>query len=85
MEQTVIMKGVALFATLIGVYQWLGQGTQGTSLFDIMILLFATALIISIDADRHAKPEIPEVAGDYSQPNESLKKFFSRSFAIVKH
>ena len=46
MEQTEMMKGIGLFATLIGVYQWLGQGT---SLLDIIIILFTVSLIISMD------------------------------------
>jgi len=49
MEQA-IMKGAALFATLIGIYNWLGQGA---SFFDILIIFLATALIITTDAEKH--------------------------------
>ena len=49
MEQTVTIKGIALSATLIGIYQWVGSGT---SFYDIMVILFATALVISLDSEK---------------------------------
>ena len=71
MEQTVVMKAVALFATLMGIYQWLGQGT---SLFDILVILFATALIVSIDLDQKREITVPIEAGDNSKENSLFVK-----------
>ena len=78
MEQTRIMKGVALFTTLIAIYQWLGNGT---SLFDIIILLLSTALIINIDK-QEAKEDgpVPEHVGDI-QKNKN--NFFCRLRRII--
>ena len=71
MENTLVMKGIALFATLIGVYQWLGQGT---SLYDILVIMFATYLVISIDAGKQTvhRTEVQPVEGD----NSEKKSFF---------
>jgi len=41
-----IAKGVALFATLIGISQWLGQEV---SMYNIMMLTLVTGLILSLD------------------------------------
>lgn len=49
MDNTTMIKGIALFATLTGIYQWLGNGT---SLYDIMIILLATFLVISMEPQR---------------------------------
>jgi len=65
------MKGVALFATLIGVYQWLGQEA---SLYDIMVILFATALIVSIELEQKHDIKKNNAPGD----NPTQKGFFWR-------
>jgi hypothetical protein len=75
------MKGIALFATLIGVYQWLGTGT---SLYDIMVILLATYLIISIDAGKPTenpkRDEAQQIAGD----NAERKAFFLKAVNPLK-
>jgi len=79
MENTATMKGIAMFATLIGVYQWLGQGT---SFLDIMVLLFATALVISMDGGGQ-KQQVTQPVSDNIETgdNQNTKKrsvFFCR-------
>jgi hypothetical protein len=54
MENTTMMKGIALFATLTGVYQWLGNGT---SLYDVMIILLATFLVVSMEPHEREQPK----------------------------
>jgi ABC-type enterobactin transport system permease subunit len=69
------MKGIALFATLMGVYNWL---SQGTSLFDILVIVFATALVISIDSEKK-EANIEEVnAGD----NQTLKNLILKLWRL---
>jgi hypothetical protein len=78
MENTVTMKGIAMFATLIGVYQWLGQGT---SFLDIMVLLFATALVISMDGGGQKHQSIQPVSDEKETGDNQNKKrgvFFCR-------
>ena len=64
-----IAKGVALFATLIGIYNWIGQGT---SLFDILVLTFAAALILSVDSSEREIPALPIDRGEI----QNKKEFF---------
>jgi hypothetical protein len=72
MENTAIMKGIALFATLTGIYQWLGQGT---SFMDIMVLLFATALVISMDGGGQKHQEVQPVSDvKETGDNQNTKK-----------
>ena len=78
MEQTVIMKGIALFATLIGVYEWMGEGT---SMFDIMVILFATALVISLDSEKKQRVLDTRVEMG-NNPTKQPKGFFARVNAI---
>ena len=49
-------KGVALFATLVGIYNWVGQGA---SLLDVAIVLFAAILILGIEHDTKDTPPVP--------------------------
>jgi len=79
MENTITMKGIALFATLIGIYQWLGQGT---SFMDILVLLFATALVISMDGggQKHQVEQIVPNEEKETGDNQKIKRsnFFCR-------
>jgi len=70
MENTKVAKGVALFATLIGIYNWVGQGA---SIFDILILTFAAVLILSVDSEN--KRSFPETIEPSENP--SKKGLFS--------
>jgi len=84
MEQA-IMKGAALFATLIGIYNWLGQGA---SFFDILIIFLATALIITTDAEKHEVIAPTETGDNLKKSNFFLQKVIplSEMFALsVRH
>jgi hypothetical protein len=76
MEKAMISKGVALFATLIGIYTWIGQGA---SLFDIIILIFAAFLIISTDSENR-KELLPQDLGE----NQNKKDFFYKVTVPLK-
>ncbi len=79
MEKTLLMKGVALFATLTGVYQWLGQGT---SMYDIMIILLATYLVISVEGNSEKRKDSEmQVVGD---DTNSGKNFFCHQVNPLK-
>jgi len=64
MEQTILLKGLALFATLTGLQQWLAQTV---ALFDIMFILLITAFLLSLEMD-YAKHKRRE--GDNPQPSQ---------------
>ena len=76
MEQTLAIKGIALFATLIGIYQWVGESA---SFYDIMVILFATALVISLDSEKKQR-EVTTVVEVGDNPTEkpvnNAKVFF---------
>ncbi len=77
MENTAIMKGIALFATLTGIYQWLGNGT---SLYDVLIIFFATFLIISMEPTRKGETDrLVQETGD----NHQVKKNIFREFVAL--
>ncbi|MEK6958954.1 MAG: hypothetical protein AABW59_02805 [archaeon] len=76
MEETLIIRGVALFATLAGIQQWFAQNV---SLFDAFFLLLVAAFLISLEHDyikyrekrdspSHAKYE--KVHGTKESPGE---------------
>jgi len=48
MEETLILRGIALFATLAGIQQWLAENV---SLFDAFFLLLVTAFLMSLEHD----------------------------------
>lgn len=52
MEQTLILKGIGVFATLLGVYQWMATEAQPT---DITFILIVTVLLVLMDAERKDK------------------------------
>jgi|GEM_PF-2002319 len=61
-----IAKGVALFATLVGISQWLGQEV---SMYNIMMLTLVTGLILSIDTKKAPKvkkegPSVSPILGE---------------------
>ncbi len=72
-ENATLSKGVALFATLIGIYNWIGQGT---SLFDIVVLVFAAALIMNVDFGNEKKSDLPLEQGEIQK-----RSFFSATVA----
>jgi len=65
-----IAKGVALFATLIGITQWLGQEA---SLFNIMMLTLITGLILSLDTK-----SVPKIKREVSADNPIVGGLFHR-------
>lgn len=71
MENAGISKGVALFATLIGIYNWIGQGT---SLFDIIIVLFAAALILNVDSHDERKTGVPLEQGETQNKQDFFRQ-----------
>lgn len=79
MESATLSKGVALFATLIGIYNWIGQGT---SLFDIVVLVFAAALIMNVDFGNERKSDLPLEQGETQNNKQS---FFSATVAPLSH
>ena len=64
MEQTILLKGVALFATLTGIQQWLAQDV---ALFDIMFVGLIVAFLIALEMDyiKHKN----RMKGDNPQPS----------------
>jgi hypothetical protein len=48
MEQTIMLKGIALFATLTGIQQWL---SHAVALFDIMFIILIVAFLLSLEID----------------------------------
>ena len=54
MEQTIMLKGIALFATLIGIQQWL---SHAVAVFDILFIILIVAFLLSLEIDyqKHAK------------------------------
>ncbi|MFA5357989.1 MAG: hypothetical protein WC308_03635 [archaeon] len=48
MEQTLFLKGVALFATMVGLQQWLAQGV---SLYDVAFIGLATMFLATLEMD----------------------------------
>lgn len=48
MEQTLFLKGVALFAAMVGLQQWIAQGI---SLYDIAFIGLVTAFLATLEAD----------------------------------
>ena len=79
MEQTILLKGLALFATLTGLQQWLAQTV---ALFDIMFILLITAFLLSLEMD-YAKHKRRE--GDNQQPSQdpSQKPFLGQSVNLA--
>ncbi|VVB74450.1 Uncharacterised protein [uncultured archaeon] len=65
-----IAKGVALFATLVGISQWLGQEV---SFFNIMMLTLITGLILSLDTKNS-----PRSKGNIGIDNPAEGGFFRR-------
>jgi len=78
MENTTMIKGVALFATLTGIYQWLGAGT---SLYDVLIIFFATFLIISMEPKQ--KEEADRVVHEAMGDNPHIKRNFFSAFVSL--
>lgn len=84
METAVVSKGVALFATLIGIYNWIGQGT---SFLDIIVLVFAAALILRLDFSKEKKSDVETSPGE----TQTKQSFFSnlmyplRQFCLTLH
>ena len=78
MENTAMMKGIALFATLTGIYQWVGNGT---SLYDIMIILIATFLVISMEP--HVKEEVNRVTHEEIGDNPRTKHNLLNAFIAL--
>ena len=48
MEQTILLKGIALFATLTGIQQWL---SNAVALFDIIFIALIVAFLVSLEID----------------------------------
>jgi len=48
MEQTIMLKGIAIFATLTGIQQWL---SQAVALFDIMFIILIVLFLLSLEMD----------------------------------
>ena len=48
MEQTILLKGVALFAALTGIQQWL---PHAVALFDIIFIVLIVAFLLSLEMD----------------------------------
>ena len=74
MENTAIMKGIALFATLTGIYQWLGAGT---SLYDVLIIFFATFLIVTMEPTKKGQTDrLVQETGDNHQVKTNIFREF---------
>ena len=54
MEQTILYRGVGLFATLIGIQQWLMVEATAE---DFFFIVFATALLILLEANVSNTPK----------------------------
>jgi len=48
MEQTILVRGMGLFATLLGIQQWL---VVEASLDDFFFIIFATTLLMVLEAN----------------------------------
>jgi len=70
-DTTRIAKSVALFATLIGVYTWIGQGA---SFVDILIVLFAAMLILSVESEVRETPVLPLEVDESHNQNSFFNK-----------
>ena len=75
MEQTILLKGLALFATLTGLQQWLAQTV---ALFDILFIVLITAFLLSLEMD-YAKHKRRE--GETQQPAQ--KPFLGQSVNLA--
>lgn len=76
MEGAKVAKAIMLFATLIGIYTWMGQGA---SLIDILVLTFAATLILRIDSS--AKEDIVITQEDV-EPHFKESFFYKSTFPL---
>ncbi|MBT4870252.1 MAG: hypothetical protein HON47_01625 [Candidatus Diapherotrites archaeon] len=67
MEQTILLKGIALFATLTGIQQWL---SRTVALFDIIFIVLIVAFLISVELDYQKHKE--KGRADNPQPSREL-------------
>lgn len=51
MNQTLVLKGIGIFTSLVGIYHWIVEEAQST---DVMFLMLITALIILMDVEKEA-------------------------------
>lgn len=54
MEQTLVLKGIGVFATLLGIYQWAVSEAEPT---DIIFILVVTILLVLMDAEKRELKE----------------------------
>ena len=66
MEQTILIKGIALFATLTGIQQWL---SHAVALFDIIFIVLIVAFLLSLEMD-YQKHKVRK--GDNPQPSSAI-------------
>ena len=71
-------KGIALFAVLVGLYAWVGQGAN---LLDVAIVLFAAVLILGIEHNNKDTPPV-SVFLDESDSRHSFFKEMSISLNL---
>ena len=48
LEQTIVIKGIALVSTLAGLQQWM---SHGLALFDILFIMLIAMFLISVEHD----------------------------------
>jgi hypothetical protein len=51
MKQTLVLKGIGVFASLMSVYHWIAAEAEST---DVMFLMIITILIILMDVEKEA-------------------------------
>ncbi len=75
MEQTIFLKGVALFSALTSIQQWL---FYNITIFDMMFLVLIVAFLITLERDYLSYTQKHQREGDNSvcEPNQSSKSPF---------
>ncbi len=51
MRQTLVLKGLGAFATLMGIYQWIAVEAEST---DVIFIAVITVLIVLMDVEKEA-------------------------------
>lgn len=51
MNQTLVLRGIGVFTSLVGIYHWIVVEAQST---DVMFLMLITILIILMDVEKEA-------------------------------
>ncbi|MFA5763472.1 MAG: hypothetical protein WC915_01515 [archaeon] len=74
MEETILIKGVALFSALAGLQQWL---VQNITPFDIFFIVLIVAFLISVERDYLKYKYRQTITGEPSLPLSN--QFFLRT------